>query len=46
MWCATLLEDDERLLLVVTLAVRNGQFGLGAATEYAPSQYGSLSTGS
>jgi hypothetical protein len=32
-------EDDERLLMLLTLAVREGQFTPGAATEHALSQF-------
>jgi hypothetical protein len=32
-------EDDERLLMLGTLAVRDGQFTPGAATEHALSQF-------
>ena len=32
-------EDDERLLMLLTLAVRDGQFTPGAATEHALSQF-------
>jgi hypothetical protein len=36
-------EDDERLLLLGTLAVRDGQFVPGAATEHALTQFASTS---
>jgi hypothetical protein len=35
----SLPEDDERLLLLGTLAVRNGQFRPGPATEHALTEY-------
>ena len=36
-------EDDERLLLLGTLAVRDGQFVPGAATEHALTQFAGTS---
>src|SRR2546426_7197959 len=35
----TLPDDDERLLMLGTLAVRNGLFAAGAGTEHALSQF-------
>jgi hypothetical protein len=35
----TLPEDDERLLMLATLAVRNGLFVAGAGTEHALNQF-------
>jgi hypothetical protein len=39
----TLREDDERLLMLSTLAVRDGQFVPGPATEHALSQFAETS---
>jgi len=36
-------EDDERLMVLETLAVRDGQFVPGAATEHALTQFASTS---
>lgn len=36
-------DDDERLMLLETLAVRDGQFAPGAATEHALTQFASTS---
>jgi hypothetical protein len=39
----SLPEDDERLLMLATLAVRDGQFVPGPATEHALSQFADTS---
>ena len=39
----TLPEDDERLLMLGTLAIRKGQFAPGAGTEHALSQFAGAS---
>jgi len=36
-------EDDERLLMLVTLAVRHGQFAPGPATDHALTQFAGAS---
>src|SRR6266568_7117920 len=39
----TLPDDDERLLMLSTLAVRDGQFVPGASTEHGLSQFAGIS---